>query len=391
MLPAYTLAVLLLATFSSANVLPALPGLSEHTAIKVRSNLLQIATHSWELGTAAQALTELNASSLSVFSPFTLPPPTRLDDRLNASASDVINIATNIVRALPVDSKVLVDGDGAVGDPASLGVAVLLANWTRTNLSDSSFSVAASQQLNHLLYVAPRNANGAISHREDQVQLWADFVYMAPPFIAYYGALSTGDTSQSIDLLQEAYDQCRLYRDILRDADAGLWKHIVLGSGEQDLTHWGTGNAWAAAGMLRVLETIRHSRVSSQFEAQKGNLTLWIDEIVGSAWKHQQTNGTLLNVLDDPRSFADSSSTALLAAATFRLASITRDFSHVLPATRAFQLIQQSLDSDGWLLNTVDPLTFNTPSAPGVHSPEGQAFVLLLESAWRDLVASSII
>lgn len=92
-----------------------------------------------------------------------------------------------------MDSKVLVDGDGAVGDPASkclnltsisscrlsrwtwnigLGVAVLLANWTRTNLSDSSFSVAASQQLNHLLYVAPRNANGAISHREDQVQLW---------------------------------------------------------------------------------------------------------------------------------------------------------------------------------------------------------------------------
>ncbi len=48
-------------------------------------------------------------------------------------------------------------------------------------------------------------------------------------------------------------------------------------------------------------------------------------------------------------------------------------------------VIRRSVDDDGWLQNTVDPETFNTPSLPGEHSPEGQAFVLLLHSAWRDL------
>jgi rhamnogalacturonyl hydrolase YesR len=59
---------------------------------------------------------------------------------------------------------------------------------------------------------------------------------MAPPFIAYYGALQKNKS-----LLQVAYDQCSLYRDALRDDD-GLWRHITLGSFE-DRTHWGTGTA----------------------------------------------------------------------------------------------------------------------------------------------------
>ena len=73
----------------------------------------------------------------------------------------------------------------------------------------------------------------------------ADFVYMAPPFIAYYGILQGG--SQEATLLQQAYDQCRLYRNYLRD-DSGLWKHIVLGdTASQDFRHWGTGTRGRSA------------------------------------------------------------------------------------------------------------------------------------------------
>jgi hypothetical protein len=49
----------------------------------------------------------------------------------------------------------------------------------------------------------------------------SDFVYMVPPFLAMYGAIHKNTT-----LMDEAYDQIRLYRDALRD-DSGLWKHIV--------------------------------------------------------------------------------------------------------------------------------------------------------------------
>lgn len=62
---------------------------------------------------------------------------------------------------------------------------------------------------------------------------------MAPPFIAYYGALQGGSNGSA--LLQEAYDQCRLYRQYLRDPSTNLWRHIILGEG-QDLNLWGTGN-----------------------------------------------------------------------------------------------------------------------------------------------------
>jgi hypothetical protein len=69
------------------------------------------------------------------------------------------------------------------------------------------------------------------------------------------------------------------------------------------------------------------------------------------------------------------------------MAAITNNLTCVPNANLALQLVEASVDSQGWLHNTVDPLTFSTPSAPGSHSPEGQAFVLLLHAAWRDYIA----
>ncbi|THH02396.1 hypothetical protein EW026_g444 [Hermanssonia centrifuga] len=281
-------------------------GFNDRTISKVEADMLQIAEHSWELGTACEAEAELASPALSVFRASAFPPPTHLNPAITGNSTAMIDIATK-----------------------------------------------------------------------------ADFVYMAPPFIAYYGALAGG--AVGADLLQQAYDQCRLYRNYLRDP-IGLWRHITLGDGT-DETHWGTGNAWAAAGMMRVLQTIRHSEQAQAFQSQQEDLTNWIHEIVSAAWQFQQANGTLLNTIDASPwdSFADSSSTALLAATTYRLATITFDFSLIEFANKAMDVIRRSVDDDGWLQNTVDPETFNTPSLPGEHSPEGQAFVLLLHSAWRDL------
>lgn len=159
--------------------------------------------------------------------------------------------------------------------------------------------------------------------------------------------------------------------------------------------------------MLRVLETISHSDVAWAFTEEQRNLTSWVTEIVSATWPHQvrfhvllnlrviylhcpqQTNGTLLNTLDNPNSFADSSSTALLAASTYRLATITKDDQWIPFADKASQLIVNSVDQDGWLENTVDPETFNTPSLPGAHSPEGQTFTILLYVAQQAYLQST--
>ncbi|KAI0260515.1 Six-hairpin glycosidase-like protein [Gloeopeniophorella convolvens] len=352
---------------------PALPApLSASIMRLVRANAVNISTHSWEIGTLAEALTELEWGSLSVFAPGAVPPPARL---ARGEAEDVLEIAERIVAAKTPDTLPLIDGDGAVGDPASIGASVLLRNWTLSDKHNTTFSTAAAQQLEYLLSVAPRAPNGAISHRADQVQLWADFVYMAPPFIAYYGALQ-----RNASLLQAAYDQVRLYRAVLFDADVGLWEHILLGNATaDDPAHWGTGNAWAAAGALRVLGALQGA--GKAFAAQRADLTLWVQETLDGVWRFQQANGTLLNHLDDPASFADSASTALLAASTFRLAAMTRNNTLIPAAARALRLVRASVDRDGWLTQAVDPETFFTPLVPGAHTPEGQSFVLLLEAA----------
>ena len=107
---------------------------------------------------------------------------------------------------------------------------------------------------------------------------------MAPPFIAYFGAYDQGDAKTY--LLQAAYDQCRLYRQYLQDNSTKLWKHIELGS-YQDNNLWATGNGWAAAGMFRVLQAIRLSDVSGSFVNQQNDLLNWIEEIVKASWKYQ--------------------------------------------------------------------------------------------------------
>ncbi|KAF9452154.1 hypothetical protein P691DRAFT_722454 [Macrolepiota fuliginosa MF-IS2] len=373
----------LLATTSLISPVELQPGFSESTIARVRTNLIQCANRSWELGTAAEALTELSWPALSVFNKTAFPPPAHLNATLNAT--DVLAIANRTVSAKPPDSLPLIANEGSAADPASIGVAVILANWTLPNLSNQVYSKAATDQLTYLLEDTPRSESGAISHRAQETQLWSDFVYMVPPFIAYYGALQGGENGRV--LLQTAYDQCRLYRDALRD-ESGLWKHVVLGAW-QDNTHWATGNAWAAAGMLRVHQTLNHSSLAGQFVAQQANLTQWINEILETSWAHQTADGGLRNVIDNETFYVDTASTALMTSVTYRMAAIQNTTVFIPAANLALKLVQENVDAQGWLLNATNPYTFDEQLKEGEHSPEGQAFILLLHAAWQAFIQST--
>ncbi|KAF5346964.1 hypothetical protein D9758_010082 [Tetrapyrgos nigripes] len=278
--------------------------LSDSLTQNVKARLAEGSTQSWEIGTRAQALLTHSNSRYSVY--YTgddlsaanndssrdgtfLPPPSNDANSDSGDLSTVLEIASSVV-----GNRSRTNGDisgpqpfmkdGSAADPASIGVAVLLANWTNApspQNTSTSYSQAAQDQLDYLLTSVPRSSEGAISHRVAQVQLWSDFVYMVPPFLAYYG-VTTGNTT----LIDEAYNQISLYRDQLRDGDAdGLWKHILLGTGTgagappNDEGHWSTGNAWAASGMLRVLSTMQHSPYASSYQHQMGDLQSWVFEI----------------------------------------------------------------------------------------------------------------
>ncbi|KAE9399213.1 hypothetical protein BT96DRAFT_1019675 [Gymnopus androsaceus JB14] len=151
--------------------------------------------------------------------------------------------------------------------------------------------------------------DSVIPQRTDVPELWADFMYKAPPFLAYY-AVNTSNAT----LLREAVDQSGLYRQALQANISssvsynGLWEHIV-GPQSADLGLWSTGNGWASAGMT-------HEAVS--------NLTSWIQEIVDGAIGSPMDDDLLRNYLNDTTGdclgYGQTSASSLIASVAYRRA-----------------------------------------------------------------------
>jgi hypothetical protein len=132
--------------------------------------MIDKASHSWEWGTAAEALLELYNNELSVFGPNPFPNG-------NIPLADPGILALTYAKPfINRNSQVLVD-NSAVGDPASLGVSAILLGQ-----SDNTYIGAANRQADYLLNQAPRWSNGAISQRPDVAELWADNMAMSFPF-----------------------------------------------------------------------------------------------------------------------------------------------------------------------------------------------------------------
>ncbi|KAH9013652.1 hypothetical protein EDB83DRAFT_2529571, partial [Lactarius deliciosus] len=127
-----------------------------------------------------------------------------------------------------------------------------------------------------------------------------------------------------------------------------------------------------------------------------------------------QDNGLFKNYADgnSTDNFDDASSSALLAATVFRLALLTGNKKFVREAERTREVLFAANGTsaaalgvpmsaataasnafadtphftvDGWLAPVVNPINY---AIEGAQSPEGQAFTLMLESAWRDWSAA---
>lgn len=62
-----------------------------------------------------------------------------------------------------------------------------------------------------------------------------------------------------------------------------------------DKIHRYPGNAWAAAGMMRVLATLNNTESGGRFSEQQADLEEWIEEILVASWDKQvgnQMNGS---------------------------------------------------------------------------------------------------
>ncbi|GAA5881319.1 hypothetical protein JCM16303_000127 [Sporobolomyces ruberrimus] len=351
-------------------------GLLDATVQLVESHLEDAAVDTWTAGTYGEALLELSYPSLSVFSP-------SFATANFSNPSQVVALVNKWEAKRPTWTQELAFVEnGASGDPPALAVPWIVTAMSEQGEQKAKLWEQAREQLEYVLATVPRTADGAISHRppHEKVQLWTDFMYMVPPMLAYYGAMS-----QNVSLLEEAYTQLKLYRDYLASDSSKALRHVVLGDW-QDNGMWATGNGWAAAGMIRVAATLQHSSYASQFANEIGDLKQWTQEVLEGSFSYLRNDGLLPNYFDIESSFSDAAGSALLAATAFRLADLdsasSTDYSSLLATASTIRAsVNAKIAPSGWLTQVVDPLSF---AQEAQTSPEGQAFILLLEAAWRD-------
>jgi hypothetical protein len=352
---------------------------SSATISLVLKKAVQVATHSWEYGTVAEAMLEWDSYPQAIWND---PFPNGQVPTLDPSSIPALSYIKPHIRT---SGNTLVDGDGAAGDPAALGISALMIGK-----SDGQYWDAAGRQKNHLLNDVPRwSSGGAISHREDHPELWADFIYMVPPFLAYYG-VATSD----VGLLKEAARQCKLYHDVL-EQQSGPWLHIKSktssGNGvTNDLALWSSGNGWAAAGMSRVFATMQKSPYNSQTTTEQSQLSGMIKDILDGAISMDiDSSGLLRNYLNDSSWFAEISGTSILAATALRMAKLDPgNFgSHYVDwAAKKKQAVDGHIDTGSGIVSpAIDPLDWHNRNQYTSGSPEGQSFVVLMYAAWADL------
>ncbi|KDE05894.1 hypothetical protein MVLG_03707 [Microbotryum lychnidis-dioicae p1A1 Lamole] len=385
-LPWNPLALVLAATIPTSHSLLTNSGLDSRTLGKVRERLDLVARDVWVSGTQTEAYLELDQPQLTVFNPYVFNPFTPKSSRdrviLESSFPNSSNrIVLNWLERLgPDDEQFAVIKGGAAGDPASLGYAWMIAQATTTDEgTQERLERMIEAEVEWLLEKVPRTMDGAISHRKEVTQLWSDFIYMVPPFLAARG-IATSNHS----LLLESYRQIKLYRSHLQDTSTHLWRHVRYGTWE-DPSLWATGNAWAAAGITRVLATLTNSFHTAMYWEEIRDLALWANEIVEAGFARVKKDGLLPNHLDDPYDFSDSASSALLASTVFRLhqlGMIRKPSTTLAKAEKIRSKINDKIDpKTGWLRGCVNPLSWYQRTD---QSPEAQAFVILLEAAWRD-------
>ena len=194
------------------------------------------------------------------------------------------------------------------------------------------------------------------------------------------------------DLMAETVRQCGLYRDVLKIDEYLNWRHII-GPQSQDEGLWSTGNGWAGYGMVRVLHTLQKWSGSSNMTSQAGQLKSWIKDLLDGGLLSGHDIGLLRNYLNDDSWFGEISGTALLSAVAYRMhvndpVMFPQKYVDWADANRKALGHQQG--GDGVVVPAVNPYDWHDRNKYYNGSPEGQAFMVYLYTAFRDCVNANM-
>jgi len=307
---------------------------------RVSQALLTMQRYSWEQGVAAQAFLELGETNTAIM------------------------LARDAVQRQDRDGRLacMHEREGAT-DPAANGEALIVAaHITR----DPVLQAGLEAMLDYLLKTAPRASDGTLFHVLDAKEVWVDSMYMAPPFLA-----AAGHTDEAIRQIQGINRR-------LWNPEAKLYAHIWNEDSNAFIrpAHWGVGNGWAAAGITRVIRALPDGRGND-----KQSLQEHVRKIIDGCLVHQRQDGLFHDVVDAPETFVETNLAQMLAYSIYRgIAGRWLPSGYEVYANRMRKAAHQKVDVSGYVQGVCGAPGFDRAGT----APEGQAFFLLMEAAWRE-------
>lgn len=264
----------------------------------------------------------------------------------------------------------IMDGTVAVTDPASCGEVVWRAS---EETKDVMYKVACERMLDYLINKAPKTETGILCHNTDSIhegfsdiQIWADSIYMAPPFLAVMGEW------------EEAYKQIVGMYQYLVDEKTGLIRHIY-DAGQSRFVRdklWATGNGWALMGIERVIEECL--KCDNQLFVRK--LQELFVKLIDGMLLFQLEDGRFHDILDDKKSFVDGAAAMMMATAVYRaIANGWLDSNYKAKAELVFDTMDNYVDDYGIIHSVCGCPHFVSEGT----SAESMAAYLMMD-AWHD-------
>lgn len=312
-----------------------------HVRRKVMLAMLSMQKQNWEHGIAAQAFVEIGDVTMMVLMAKEAVVRQDADGRLA-----VLGVANGIT-------------DSAASGEAVLRTAALLNNMEMVNATD--------KMLFYFLNHAPKSKDGLIYHSHHGPELWADSMYMAPPFFAF-----AGHPYDALKQISGIHNRLWIKEKSLF---AYRWNEEL-----QFITNprlWGLANGHALHGMAKLIEYLPETMAD-----EKVMLVRWVKEHLEGCFHVMRSDYLFHDTLDDDSSFVETSLSMRMAYTIFK--GVKQGWlsnSYLNSALRMREAVNTQIDDFGFVTGVPGPPSYSVPT----HSTEGQAFYLMMEAAYDAL------
>jgi unsaturated rhamnogalacturonyl hydrolase len=310
---------------------------------KVMMAMLSMQRQNWEHGIACQAFVEAGDQEMMIL------------------------MAKEAALRLGADGRLAVLGTAyGINDSATPLEAVLR---TADILNDQELRNAAERTLNYLFEDAPRTAEGFIHHSYHGPELWADTLYMGPPFIAYAGY--PGEAyRQAAGIIERLWDDERSLFASRWNAEKGEITRADL---------WGLGNAHAMSGITKLIGHLPGTMVH-----ERDMLQGYVRSHLAGCLNYMRDDYLFHTIIDDPSTFVESSLAMRMADSIFKgVEAGWLDRDYIDTASRMRDAVHGKIDEFGYVTGVPGPPAYSLPA----RSAEGQAFFLMMEASFDRLGA----